>query len=302
MSRPKVTLVTSSDLPTLSDDFSGLLDAISRRGVEVGTAVWDDPGVDWEGAGLCVILTVSDFADRPEEFFEWAARVPRLLNDPGVLRWNSDKHYLQDLALSGVPTIDTTWLEPGAGLSKHQVHTRMPARGDFVVKSSLSSNRHTTGRYTSTDARSRGAAIQHALDILGTGRAALVQRYLTAVGDRGEISLVYFNGLFSHAVEKEGILQTEVDPGSAPRSRAYPHEVSPEERHLGEDVRNAFHACIRKVTGRDHLLIYARVDIIHTADGLKVLEVNLMDVTLYLAAVPGAVDNFADAIAVRAFW
>jgi len=297
-----VTLVTSRDLPTLSDDFAGLAEAVRSRGVNVRTAVWDDPSVSWEDAGLCLILTITDFADRPEEFFAWADGVPRVLNDPRILRWNSDKHYLQRLAARGVPTIDTTWLEPGAGLSKHQVHTRMPARGDFVVKSSLASNRHTTGRFTSTDARSRAAAIQHALTILGGGRAALVQRYLTAVGDRGEISLVYFNELLSHAVEKEGIFQTEADPGSRPRSRAFPHEVTAGERHLGEDVRNALHACIREVSGRDHLLAYARVDMIHTDDGLKVLEVNLMDVTLYLAAVPGAVDNFADAIAVRAFW
>lgn len=302
MPTPTVTLVTSRNLPTLTEDLAGLADEVAARGVEVRVSVWDDPDVNWSDAGLCVILSVSDFADRPEEFFAWAEKVPRILNDPGVLRWNTDKHYLRELEGRGLPTIQTTWLEPSAGLSKHQVHTRMPALGDFVVKSSLSSGRHTTGRYTAIDARSRGAAIHHALQIMEGGRAALVQHYLSAVGNRGEISLVFFNGLLSHAVEKEGILQTEIDPGDGPRSRAFPHAVTAEERHLGEDVRNALHACIREVTGRDHLLLYTRVDMIHTGDGLKLLEVNLMDVTLYLTIVPGALDRFADAISVRAFW
>lgn len=302
MPKPKVTLVTSSDLPNLPADCDGLIEALEARGLDPRIAVWDDPAVDWEDAGLCVILTVTDFAERPDEFFTWAETVPRILNDPKVLRWSSDKHYLQELAARGMPTISTMWLEPERKLSKHQVHTRMPANGDFVIKSSLSSNRHSTGRYTALDARSRAAAIQHALNIMASGRAALVQRYLQAVDNRGEISMFFFNGLNSHAIEKEAILQTEVDPGRHARSRAFPHVVTVEERHLGDDVRNTLHEGIKELTGRDHLLLYCRVDMIHTEEGLKVLEVNLMDVNLYLSVVDGALENFADAIVVRAFW
>lgn len=302
VSAPIVTLVTSSDLPDLPDDFAGLLDALRSRGVEPQIKVWNDPGVNWEEAGLCVVLTVTDYAANTEEFFAWAESVPRLLNTSEILRWNSDKHYLIELAERGMPTIETAWLEPERKLSKHQVHTRMPAGGDFVVKSALSSNRHTTGRYTAVDARSRSAAIEHAMNILATGNAALVQRYVQSVDTRGEISLVYFNGLLSHSVEKEAVLQTEADPGSRPRSHAYPHEPTAAERHLGEDVRFALHGAIKELTGRDHLLIYCRIDMVHNQDRIEVLEVNLMDVNLYLSVSEGALDNLADAIAVRAFW
>lgn len=278
------------------------MDALKERGMDPQIAVWDDPEVDWEEAGLSVILTVTDFADRAEEFFTWAESVPTLLNNPQILRWTSDKHSLRDLEERGMPTIKTTWLEPEANLSKHQIHTRMPAGGDFVVKSSRSSNRHTTGRYTAVDARSRAAAIEHAMNILNRGNAALVQRYVQSIDHRGEISLIYFNGLLSHSVEKEAVLQTEADPGSRPRSRAYTHEVTQEERHLGEDVRAALHRYIRDFTGRDHLLLYARIDLVENQGKLEVLEVNLMDVTLYLSVVEGALERFADAIQVRALF
>lgn len=296
-----MTLVTSSDLPELSADFEGLLDALTSRGIDASIAVWDDPSVDWQHAGICVVLTVTDFAARADEFFAWAESVPRVMNDPQILRWSSDKHSLLDLARRGMPTIKTTWLEPASNLSKHQIHTRMPAGGDFVVKSSRSSNRHTTGRYTAVDARSRAAAIEHAGNILATGNAALVQRYVQSIEQRGEKSLIYFNGLLSHSVEKEAVLQTEADPGSRPRSRAFPHAVTEEERHLGEEVRASLHESIRELTGRDHLLIYSRIDLVENEGKLEVLEVNLMDVTLYLSVVDGALDRFADAIAVRAF-
>ena len=64
----------------------------------------------------------------------------------------------------------------------------------------------------------------------------------------------------------------------------------------------ALHGEIRELTGRDHLLIYCRIDMVENEGRLEVLEVNLMDVTLYLSIVDGALERFADAIAVRAFW
>ena len=301
MANPRVTLVTSSDLPELAEDFADLPDALRRRNLDVRVSVWDDPSVNWDDAGLCVVLTISDFADRPDEFFAWANSVPRLLNDPQVLKWNSDKHYLQELEARGMPMIETTWLEPKAKLSKHQVHTRMPAGGDFVVKSALSSNRHTTGRYTSTDARSRSDAIQHAVEILEGDRAALVQRYVQSVDNRGEVSLVYFNGLLTYAVSKDPQLQTRTDLKLRARDRASIHAITTEERLLGEDTRQALHSAISHLTGRDHLLIYCRIDIIRTESGFRVLEVNLMDVTLYVSAHPQALSAFANAIQVRVY-
>lgn len=301
MASPRVTLVTSSDLPDLAEDFADLPDVLRSRNIEVRVAVWDDPDVDWNDAGLCIVLSITDFAERPDEFFSWADSVPRLLNDPQVLRWSSDKHYMQELQARGMPMIPTTWLEPDRQLSKHQVHTRMPAGGDFVVKSALSSNRHTTGRYTSTDASSRSKAIQHAVEILDSGHAALVQRYIQSVDDRGEISLVYLNGLLTYAVEKDPQLQTRTDLKLRARDRASIHDVTMEERHLGEEVRHALHGAIAELTGRDHMLIYCRIDIIRTEEGFKVLEVNLMDVTLYVSADERALKSFVDAIEVRAY-
>lgn len=298
---PKVTFVTSADLPELSSGFHGLKENLESRGIEVDIAVWDDPSVDWQKAGVCVILTVPDFADRPDEFFAWAESVPQVLNDPAILRWSSDKHSLIDLANRGMPMIETMWLEPSANYSKQQIHTRMPAGGDFVVKSSVTSNRHLTGRYTAVDARSRSAAIAHAESIMERGNAAMVQRFAQSnTTDRNEVSLVYFNGLLSHSVEKEAILQTkEVTTARFKRSRAFPHEATDAERHLGEDVRKALHAQIRELTGRDHLLIYSRIDLTERNGKLEVLDVSLMDVSLYLHQAEGAMDRFAEAIEMR---
>ncbi|MDD9207521.1 hypothetical protein PU560_13765 [Georgenia sp. 10Sc9-8] len=305
MSKPIVTLATCAALPDLAEDDAGLPDALAARGIEPRIAVWDDPDVDWQDAGVVVMRSVDDYADRREEFIAWAESVPRLLNHADVVRWNTDKHYMLELQKRGMPVIPTVWLEPERNLSKHQVHTRFPAQGDFVVKPAISSGSRGSGRYTAVQARSRTAAIDHAMELLTRGRSVMVQRYLESVDRRGETALIYMNGLVSHAVEKEPMLhgpyRTE---DSVAQEVAHARRATDEEWRVGEAVRGAVHGYIKDRLGRDEQLMYCRLDLVAGEDekDFRVLEVSLVDASLYLSTTPGALENFADAIAARAFW
>ncbi len=308
MTAPIVTLVTCADLPNLSSDEAGLPDALRDRGLEPRIAVWNDRSVDWEASDLTVVRSVRDYAKDPQAFRAWAHSVPRLLNQASVMDWNSDKHYLQELAKRGLPTIPTTWLEPERGYSKHQIHTRFPAHGDFVVKPAVSSGGRGTGRYSAIDAVSRAEAIGHAQHELKYGRSVMVQRYLSEIDRSGEISLIYLNGVAAYRVEKQAMLhprftaaeaiQEEVVTGAA--------EASEEEWRWGEQIRRALHSYIADVNGRDELLLYNRVDIVRggpESDAeFYVMEVSLIDGQLYLSYDESHLRKFADAIAVRARW
>ena len=303
MTKPIVTLATSADFPNLDEDDRGLPDALRERGIEPRVAIWDDPAVNWDDAGVVVMRSVRDYAtkDKYAAFLEWARSLSRVANHSDVVTWNSDKHYLGRLADLGVPMIPTTWLEPTAGLSKHQVHTRFPAQGDFVVKPAISSGGRGTGRYTSTHAGSRSQAINDAMHHLRHGRSVMVQRYLQQVDRGGEISLVYFNGILSHAVDKAPMLH--------PRFRSTDEEVvtarepSEQEWLWGERVRKAIHGLIKEHAGRDIQLLFNRVDMVGDGQGgFYLMEVSLIDAGLYLGSTPDALDNFADAIAQRVFW
>ncbi|MFD1504513.1 glutathione synthetase [Georgenia yuyongxinii] len=304
MSKPIVTLATCAALPHLAEDDAALPDALAERGIEPRIAVWDDPDVDWSAAGLVVLRSVHDYAARRDQFLSWAESVPKIVNHADVLRWNTDKHYLLELAERGMPMIPTVWLEPERKLSKHQVHTRFPAGGEFVVKPAVSSGSAEAGRYTAVDGNSRREAINHAMDLLNQGRTVMVQRYLESVDKRGETALIYMNGLVSHAVEKEAMLQGPYRPGTqAPREVAHARQATDAEWRLGEEVRGAIHSYIKSRLGRDEQLTFCRIDVVEGLNGtMSVMEVSLVDASLYLSTTPGAVDNFADAIAVRAFW
>ena len=154
---PKVTLVTCSSMPHLFPGEEGLLDELASRGCDPQIKVWNDPDVDWSDAGMVVVRSVSDYAQDRAAFLEWTRQLRRVQNSADVLNWNTDKHYLRELAALGMPTIPTSWLEPEQNLSKHQIHTRFPAFGEFVVKPAVSSGVRDVGRYTTVDIRQRQA-------------------------------------------------------------------------------------------------------------------------------------------------
>ncbi|WP_067781243.1 ATP-grasp domain-containing protein [Actinomyces vulturis] len=306
MSKPIVTLATCADFPHLDEDDQALPDALASRGMDPRIAVWNDPDVNWDEAGIVVLRSVRDYAKKRNysHFLEWTKAVPRLLNHADVVRWGSDKHYLQNLSEFGVPTIPTTWLEPSAGYSKHQVHTRFPAYGDFVVKPAISSGGRGTGRYTAIDAKSRAEAINDTMHHLGRGRSVMVQRYLDQVDHKGELSLVYFNGVLSHAVEKAAMLHPSFrSVDELHEEIVTAREPSEQEWLWGEKVRKALHRQIKSQSGRDMQLLFNRVDVVADGEGgFYLMEVSLIDAGLYLTSTDGALENFADAIEQRVFW
>ena len=146
--------------------------------------------------------------------------------------------------------------------------------------------------------------INDAMHHLGRGRTVMVQRYLEEVDRKGEFSLVYFNGVLSHAVEKAPMLHPSF------RSTDEVHEEivtarEPDERQWlwGEKVRKAIHGLIKERSGRDIQLLFNRVDVVADGrGGFYLMEVSLIDAGLYLSSAPEALGNFADAIAQRVLW
>ena len=107
---PKVTLVTCKSMPNLFKGEEGLLDELAARGCDPQVKVWNDSDVDWSEAGMVVVRSVSDYASDRPAFLEWTKQLSRVQNSADVLNWNTDKHYLKELAALGMPTIPTNWL------------------------------------------------------------------------------------------------------------------------------------------------------------------------------------------------
>ena len=102
-----------------------------------------------------------------------------------VVRWNTDKHYLVDLAARGIPVVPSTFVEPGMPpLPTLQAFLAAQAQADeFVVKPAVGAGSRDAQRY----ARSQeSAAANHVARLLDGGRSVLLQPYLASVDRDGE--------------------------------------------------------------------------------------------------------------------
>ncbi len=288
----KIALVTARAARHRDGDAPLLEAALRGKGVDAHTVAWDDSEVDWSTFDCAVVRSTWDYTTRPSEFAAWIDRVSvatNLLNPPSLLHWNIDKHYLADLAAHGVPTIPTTFVEPGqeaaraVGQFLHQC-----AAAEFVVKPSVSAGAKDAQRYGRLDA-DRAAAIEHTQRLLHANRSVLLQPYFDRVGLDGETALIYFAGTFSHAIRKGALLR--------------PRETST------QDLFAATHI-IPRAPGVDELDVgarviailpntplYARVDLIRDTNAIPcVLELELTEPLLFLAHEPESAIRFAETI------
>ena len=295
MPTPRLALVTAAAARDLDEDLAPLGAALREARVEFDILDWDDAQVDWSHYALAVLRSPWDYTTRLHEFLAWAARASAatcLLNPLGVLRWNTDKHYLGDLARAGVAAVASHFIEPGedaATLLERFLHKHESA--EFVVKPSVGAGSRDAQRYAREE---RAAALAHAQRLLEAGRSVLLQPYLERIDACGETALIYIDGNFSHAIRKGPLLKR----GEGPTRALFAAEhITP--RTPGGDELRVAQSALAAIPFAQRLL-YARVDLIRDgADAPCVLELELTEPSLFFAHAQGSAERFAHAIAAR---
>jgi len=283
---PDVTFVTYAGLPDLDPDDRVAVDALRRRGLRAVAAVWDEPGVRWERAGTCVVRSTWDYHLRPDEFLIWAARVCALAplwNSLQLIRWNIDKTYLRELFDRGAPVVPTIWIERGDGSFDVANAARKRGWSRGVVKPAVGLATFGVRSFAFPD--DAKAAQAHAAALASHGRV-LLQPHLDSVEDYGERALIFIDGKYSHAVRKTHF-QALLPAGEAGE---VPIEATRGEIEIAEAVAAMLPAPA----------LYARIDLVRDGAGRSVLlEVELIEPSLFFALHPPAAERFADAVRQR---
>jgi glutathione synthase/RimK-type ligase-like ATP-grasp enzyme len=276
-----VALATCAEIPDLDEDGPALVASLREHGLEAHAGIWDDPTVDWGAFELVVLRSTWDYAERRDEFLDWIESLPRVLNPPDVVRWNTDKRYLDELAGLRLPVVTTLFLEPGAQLE--------PPAERFVVKPTISAGGRQAASY---EAHELELARRHLQALHAAGRAAMVQPYLDGIDVVGEAALIWLGGDYSHAVTKSALLRRGQRPGSGLylEETIAAREASPAERDVAARVLDALPFDAAR-------LLYARIDLLPTDEGPVVLEVELTEPSLFLGYDANAAERLAAAIA-----
>ena len=288
---PKIALVTAAEARTLDDDLPPLLDAFGPDAVAV---CWDDASIDWATFDLVLLRSAWDYVPRLPEFLAWCERVSAqtcLLNPPALVRWNTDKHYLADLAARGLATVPSHFLEPGKHVANDlQAIVAVLPSEEFVVKPAVGAGSKDAQRYRR---RQINTAMRHADVLLADGRSVLVQPYLDQVDSFGETALIFVDGVFSHAIRKGPLLR--LDEG--PTDQLFAPEDITARTPTAEELALATRV-VAAIPGGAPL--YARVDLLRDTDGSPcVLELELTEPSLFFATAPGSAARYARAALAR---
>jgi Prokaryotic glutathione synthetase, ATP-grasp domain len=269
-----VRFVTCAQLPADDPDTPLLAEALRAHGVDVEVADWRDPAVDWSDARLTVLRSPWDYAGVVDEFLAWVrttGAVTELWNPPALVEWNVHKSYLLDVEARGAPIVPTVALLQGTAASLDGI---CDARGwnTVVVKPAVGVGAYGAGRFDVSDS----AGQQHFDALLQRGDV-LVQPFITSVAHEGELSVVLFDGVPSHALRK------------APQVGDY--RVQEQWGGRAECTvagGGATELAVRVCRVLPLAPLYARIDMLRVGDLWHVLEVEVTEPSLFLDLAPPA--------------
>ncbi len=278
----RIALASCKRLPEPDPDEQLLLDALRAAGADARVLAWDDEAAPFAEQDVVVLRSTWNYYERVDDFVAWAektARATRFFNPPAVVAANAKKTYLRDLAARGVDVVPTEYVHRG---ERRPVLAMLDAHGwdAIVVKPVVSAGSYRTKRFE----RATAATAQSFLDDLVRDRDAMVQAWMPSVETYGERSLVWIDGEVTHAIRKS--------PRFAGGSEQVSGEIAiaPEERDFAE----------RAVQPLASQLLYARIDMVRDEGTLRVMELELIEPSLFFRECPRALERFVRAVVARA--
>ncbi len=261
-----------------------LKEALEAKGLRVIRKDWADPEFDWSSTKSAIFRTTWDYFDRFDEFKIWLDEVSKqtqLINSTEQVRWNMDKHYLQELGDKGIRIVDTVYIKRG---EKNSLQSIIEKTGwkDVILKPTVGG----AGRHTYKLNPDNISEYEQIFAELISTEDMMLQPFQHNIATKGEVSFMVIGGQFTHAIlkkAKSGDFRVQDDFGGA----VHHYEASEEEIRFAEKVTKA---C-------DPLPAYARVDVMwDNEDELAVSEVELIEPELWFREYPEAAELLAEEV------
>jgi len=285
--RKRLALITWSGLPQGAESERLMLPFLAAGGVETQIMDWRSPALNAREFDLLVLRSCWDYHLRGDEFTAWLRRAAHevpVLNAAETVLWNHNKFYLRQFHDQGIEIAPTIFAAGAAALAAAE-RSQIESWPKAVVKPAVSASAHKTWLLESSTFPSDAELAQQ----MG-GAPFLIQQFIPEIQTNGEISFVYIDGIFSHAVLKRpaaGDFRVQKEHGGSAELFIPPAALL--------DQANQIAASVPQV--RESL--YCRIDAIARNGKLVLIELELIEPELFLGLADGAAERFAKAIVGR---
>ncbi len=246
--------------------------------------VWDDAAVQWEKYERIVIKSPWDYFEKEAAWYAWLKRVQHLpvLNPVEVLKWNSNKRYLQQIADAGHAIVPTYWIEQEEEINWTQLFTVFTT-DKLVIKPCVSG-----GAMHTYVVKKQDTDLQKTVVALAKTIPLMAQPFVAEIPEKGEWSLVFFNEKLSHTIlktAKKGEFRVQHFFGGSIHSI---HASLPTQQAATAIVQQFAQNCL-----------YARVDGVEINGKFHLVELELIEPLLFMFTDPNAFDSYYAALKQR---
>lgn len=279
-------IATGHGRPGLFYDEADLIPLLAKRGIEARAEAWQD--LDPDGQPV-LVRTTWDYTQHRDRFLAWLDAIDAAggpcWNPTDRMRWNMDKRYLSELQERGHAVVPSRILEH---YDEAAFRETAEAEGwpEAIAKPVVGAAAEGLVLLDADGIRTfglEGNTWAPEASTTPTG-PCLVQPFIDEV-TRGEWSLFYFAGQYSHAIIKRpkvGDIRVQEEHGGS----TVPGHPSPQIRRAADALAAEIEDCL-----------IVRIDGIDTAHGWRLMELELIEPELYFRYAPDALERFAGAVA-----
>lgn len=286
----KIGIVTCKDYPDFQKDEQLLSQALPDYGLEAEPVIWENAAQgqhDLSPYSLLVFRSCWNYHYHQAAFDAWLSDLETLAlpvwNPVPLVRWNLDKRYLRQLQAAGVSIVPTHFSEPGEMDWIRQAQAQNWQ--EYVIKPIVSAWGANTFRVSPEELPS----LEEKLAFHAETTGLMLQPFVPQIA-QGEWSLVYYKTpqeqRFSHAFVKKPAAGAFLSHEEFGASWA-PAEAAP---FMFETAEQAL-----AILPGDWL--YARIDGVVVGQEFWLMELEVFEPSLYLAADSAAPGRFAQALA-----
>lgn len=293
----KIAFVTCLSYPDVSPSDQLCADILTAQGHLVEPAPWNNLQVDWQRYDIVILRSCWDYYDYIELFIGFLDRLANegcsVFNSVKIVKWNLHKRYLQDLSLDSIRIPKTIFFSRGQQINDLSTHLEQAGWSNdwqkLVMKPCISAS----GRGVELIHQHEASEASQRLNDLLQQEDIMLQEYMPEVAAHGEVSYVFFKGVFSHAILKEVNKDTNAEEfrintqyKGKNSSLAPDDSVLTSTKRVVDTIAKQF----------NEVPLYARVDGVNRDGEFILMECELIEPGLFLNFTQDGAQNFAQAI------
>lgn len=283
----KIALLTCKELEGYIAYEEHLDLALEKAGIEFDWIIWSEwREVDWKSYDSGIVRTTWDYQKHIDDFLQAMKEISnqtKLFNSYETIKWNHSKDYLLEFNQTSTKPVPTAEVKIESSSDIEQLFNQFNSE-KIIIKPFISATAHYTFWLTPENFKE---SLDKIIEVNNRKRM-MAQPFLSSVLEEGEYSFHFFDGEFSHAIlktPKPGDFRSQEEYGSHVRS------ITPDSSML-DFAKNVLSHLKEK-------LLYARVDFVRNGEKFNLMELELIEPSLYFGYGEGSADRLVSALLKR---